>query len=935
MFFALSLQNLKTRYRPNRASIFHSCLLFCVPALFALAGRPSEASETYSNFFGRPIYNIAFVADQELDPGHYAPFIGIKPGDLLTRTGVKGALQFLYETGRFSRVTAEAVPEGDGVNLSFRLRHDYYFNKFSVEGDVDLKGRSLWEWVSLPVGRRFTENSLEEARQAVAAFMKERGFYLAQVKARTAADENTRQVDTVFEVRPGRLASIRSIELTGVPSQGSEDLLRKFGFRKGGKYDRSRLSGRLENLRKYFLHKGYLAASAQVSEAFDPKSNTVALVLNVANFGEVRIAVEGFKIDRNQLRRLLPVLAGEGIDQEILEEGLNNLKEFLEGEGYPEADVRISETADEAGIRVFRYVITPNQKFTVAYVRFKGNRALPGEELLASVEIQPATFFQRTAYSVERLDNDVKSLRSLYESRGYLRAEVVPLIELSKDGKKLGITYLCDEGPIARVRSAKIQGNTAIATEELESAIRLAPGEPYSPSIAERDRLALLSRYNDLGYLQVQVSIRADLADDPNSYTIEFHVQEGSQSMVDNILVLGNDHTQRSVIDRKIKLRQNEPLSLGKLLETQQALYGLGVFDQVRVAPQNPDSTAPYQDVVVRLQESKRLTLRYGLGYQERERLRATVELFHLNIFGSARRAEIRLRGSSIEQQALFSLQQPQFRAVPVDSYFTFSAARKRDVSFDSNRFNLSYQFSQPFGGHSWGMLRYSFKRVNLSNLKISASELEREDRPRNLSTFSVAYVSDSRDDYLDPAKGFFTSTDLGVTTRLLGSNNYASFFSQSSYYHRLPKSLLLGAALRLGLAHPFGGDVELPISERFFAGGASSLRGFSTDFAGPLDPVTRNPLGGNALVVGSLEIRIPFFRFIRLAGFYDAGNVFRTVGDIAFPRFSHTLGLGLRIKTPFGPFRADYGYNLDLSSELRRQGLSRGHLFVTIGPPF
>ncbi len=533
------------------------------------------------------------------------------------------------------------------------------------------------------------------------------------------------------------------------------------------------------------------------------------------------------------------------------------------------------------------------------------------------------------------MDADVKALKALYESRGYLNAEVIPLVELSKDGKRIIITYLCQEGPISRTHSVKIQGNNAIASDKLESAIQLAPGAPYSPFIAERDRLTILSLYNDLGYLQAQVSVRADSGDGPNSYAVEFNIHEGPQFMVDRILVLGNERTQRGVINSRIKLRENEPLSYSKLLETQRALYGLGVFDQVRVAPQNPESTAPFQNVVVRLQESKRLTLRYGLGYQERERLRGTVELSHLNLFGTARRAEMRLRASSIEQQVLFSLQQPRFRTLPVDSYLTFSAVRKSDVSFDSKRFNLSYQFSQPFGGHSWGMLRYAFKRVTLSHLKISTSELQREDRPRNLSTFSVAYVSDSRDDYLDPTKGFFTSTDLGVTTKLLGSNNYFSFFTQNSYYQRLRRSLLMAAALRIGLARPFGKDRELPISERFFAGGASSLRGFSTDFAGPLDVVTGKPLGGNALVVGSAEIRIPLFRFIGLAGFYDAGNVFRTIGDIGLRGFSHTLGLGLRIKTPFGPLRADYGYNLNLPSELKRQGLTRGHFFVTVGPPF
>ena len=137
--------------------------------------------------------------------------------------------------------------------------------------------------------------------------------------------------------------------------------------------------------------------------------------------------------------------------------------------------------------------------------------------------------------------------------------------------------------------------------------IKLASGKPYSPSFAERDRQALLAAYNDKGYLQAQVAVRVGQPDAKNSYPVEYEVREGTQSIVDHILVLGNDKTRKSVISKKIKLKENEPLSLSKLLQTQQSLYALGVFDQVRVAPQNPDSSAPYQDVVVRLQEAQAL----------------------------------------------------------------------------------------------------------------------------------------------------------------------------------------------------------------------------------------------------------------------------------------------------------------------------------------
>jgi outer membrane protein insertion porin family len=910
------------------------CILILSGLFLSVASAASEEAAGAA-LFGRIIRNVEISADLPLNRSHYNPYLQIKPGDLLTRTGIKKAIQFLYETGRFAEVEVEATAEGDGVNVRFNLRHNYYFNNFAVSGDLDLKGRSLWEWISLPTGQRFTAEKMEEARRAVLNYLKGRGFYLAEVTARPDLEERARQVNTLFQVRTGKLATVRSLEVSGVPPQETKMVLEEFGFREGSRYDRSRLNSRLENLRKNFIKRGYLAAAAQVSESFEPENNTVVLKLQVANFGRVRIMVEGFGIDKAQLPRLLPALSGEGINPEILEEGLRNLRDYLENRGYPEADVTINETVDSSGVRVFHYTIVPSHKFTVARISFKGNKALTDQEMLSSVKIQPTTFLQSTAYSAARLDEDVESLKALYQARGYLVAKVIPLVEPLDNGKKLAITYLCEEGPVSRTSSLMLKGNQALTTKELMAKVKLAPGAPYSPALAERDRQTLLASYNDKGYLQAQVTVRTGSPDQASAYPVEFQISEGSQTMVDRVFVLGNERTRDSVINKRIHVNSNEPLSLGKLLQTQQSLYGLGIFDQVRVTPQNGESTAPYQDVVIRLQESRRFTVRYGVGYQEREKLRGTIELSDLNIFGTARRADLRLRGSSIEQQALLSFKQPEFRALPVESYFTLSALQRRDVSFDSKRFSLSYQFSHPFSSHIWGLLRYDFTNVRLSNLQVSESEVGREDTPRNLSTFSVAFVNDSRDNYLDPTKGFFSSTDFGITTKLLGSNDYFSFFSQNSYYRPLRKSLLMAGSLRLGLAHPFGGDVTIPISERYFAGGSSNLRGFETDYAGPLDPATNKPLGGNALVTASLEIRIPFFSFVHLAGFYDTGNVFRTIGDVRLPDFSHSLGLGVRIKTPFGPLRADYGYNLNLPPDLRNSGLSRGHLFITVGPPF
>jgi translocation and assembly module TamA len=376
------------------------------------------------------------------------------------------------------------------------------------------------------------------------------------------------------------------------------------------------------------------------------------------------------------------------------------------------------------------------------------------------------------------------------------------------------------------------------------------------------------------------------------------------------------------------------------MLETQQALYNTGVFDFVRVEPQSPESLVPYQNVIVRVQEARPLTMRYGIGYQEREKVRGIIELSDLNILGLGQSANIRFRGSVLEQAGVLSFKQPQIRFLPVDSYLTFSGSSQKQISFDETRFDLSYQYSRPLNDHAWNMLRYTLANVRVSN---EPPDLAREERPRNLSTFSAFYVNDTRDNYtdpnaryLDPQKGFFTSTDVGFTVNHGDGGYYLSLYSQNSFYRRLLGHLLMASSFRLGLLGPIGGDRSIPpgrripISERFFAGGGASLRGFGTDLAGPLGS-NNEPVGGNALLIGNLELRVPLVSRTEIAVFYDGGNVFHPIGFQQFrEQYTNSVGIGLRYITPVGPVRIDLGHNLN-----GIPGIKATQIFITLGQAF
>ena len=916
--------------------ISFGALFFLLTSSLEPAETPPTPAAMQATLFGAAIRSIDYSTDAPLNRADYEGLIGLKPGDTLTRTGIKNAIQALHDAGLFALVVVDADRTEDGVRLTFRLRHNYFFNEFNVAGDLDLEGRSLTEILRLPVGERYTQERLEEARRAVTRMVEDRGYYLAQIQTRTEVNRVTFQVDTVFDVQAGKQAVLRSYEIQGVPDAEIKPIRKRLGLREGKKYSHRKVASQLEGLKKYLVGRGYLAATPEVSESFDRSQNSVALVLGFENFGRIRVALEGFNVPKKERPRLLPVLSGEGFDPDLLEEGRRNLKEYLEGRGYSEADVKYDEEREDSGVLVIRYVVTAGPRVSVAYVHFRGNSAVSAGELRGAVQVQPQQFLQKSVYSIGRLDDDVESLKNLYRAKGFSEAEVIPLLEPLDDGRKLGITFEITEGGLEHTGSVAIGGNRALTSESLLAMVRLRPGSAFSPMLAEQGRLALLAAYNDAGFLHATVTYKVGEPDPGRSHPVEFQVEEGTRTYVDRILVLGNDRTRAPLIEQRVTLKEGDPMSLAKMLKTQQSVSDLGVFDNVRVAPEMPESNAPRQDMIVRVTESQRFNLRYGFGYDTKEKVRGILELSDLNIFGRARRADLRLRASVIGQAAILTFQQSQVQFLPVNSYLSFSALQQQEVSFNQTKYAASYQFSKPISTHSWGLLRVNYRNVRVYDLQVSAT-VAREDTPRNLTTISAIYINDTRDNYVDAEKGFFTSTSFGVTPRWLGSNNFVSLYSQNSYNRMLPAGVGMVVALRVGLAWPYGRDNSIPISERYFSGGASSLRGFKTDTAGPVDPTTKppKPTGGNALIVGNFELHFPLFKPLSLACFYDTGNVFARVDSIRLSGFSHTAGLGLRVKTPLGPLRLDYGYNLNLPDFLKDSGYKPNQWFITIGPLF
>jgi outer membrane protein assembly factor BamA len=442
---------------------------------------------------------------------------------------------------------------------------------------------------------------------------------------------------------------------------------------------------------------------------------------------------------------------------------------------------------------------------------------------------------------------------------------------------------------------------------------------------------------------------------------VVYEITEGPLIFINRLVINNTGLRTRTRPDRArtfLRFKEGDRLRNDELTRSEQDLYAIGAFRRVVIRSEplgQEEATGEAQrNVYVDLDEGKSRVLVYGAGYQSDEGARGILEISDPNIFGQLNTVSLRLRGSNRNLLGQLSYANPRPFGLNTPALLSLLLQKQRRPAFDSRRATLVVQTERRLSDQSLLLFRYNYEDVRVTN---PASVTDRRDQPVRLSRLSASYAFDGRNNPFDAQTGRYHTADFTFAVRALGGNEqFFRLFTENQVYYGVPHSggVVLAGDVRLGLARNIGTRPDLPpdlseqerarlpITERFFSGGSTTLRGYDFEQAGPRDANNR-PLGGNALVIINAEIRRPLYRQISLIGFYDTGNVFRTINDISFKNFTHTVGAGLRFRTPLGPFRVDLGYLASdpftgsglppaVAQNLR---LSRLHVHISFGQAF
>jgi outer membrane protein insertion porin family len=948
----------------------------------AIAGAQSEDSALIAaamKYEGQRIATVQFdPADQPLTSAELTRALPFKSGSVFHERDLRQAIQNLFATGRFADLAVDAKQSGNGVALRFLTKRAYFIGRVVISSVKEPPNSGqLASATKLRLGSPYVDADKDEAVKSLKNLLLQNGFYHASVQSKVEYKPETEEANLTFTVAPGKRARLERPSISGAPERSDESIIsathwkRLYGLLGWQEFTEARLRRGLDNVRHLYEKRDRLDSRVSLARLdYDAERNTVKPFIGITAGQTVVIRAIGAKISSGKLKELVPIFEERSIDTDLLVEGEHNITQYLESRGYFEAEAtyRIEQKRESPDARVITYQIRPGTRHKFVRLLIQGNHYFPRQTIRERLYLQPAEFprFPYGRYSDIYLREDVQAIENLYRSNGFRDVKVTSRTEDNYRGARnhLAVFLEIQEGEQWFVSRLSIEGVSASDLARLRAELASLAGQPFSDTNVANDRDNFLNHFYDRGYLNATFDYDVTPAEEAGHVTIRYTVHQGPRKYVRDVLISGLETTRRKLVDDRIELTKDEPLSLAKNTESQRRLYDLGIFARVNTAVQDPDGDEDEKYVLYDFDEARHYSMNIGVGAQIGRigggvttldnpagkagfAPRFAFGISRINFLGLGQTLGVQTAISTIEQRAALTYFIPHFVS---NDKLNFTATALVDNSndirtFTANRLEGSLQLGEKVSRAYTLQYRFVFRHVTLSNLKIDQLLVPLLSQPETVGLAEFSLIEDKRDDPTDAHRGVYTTLDVGYAPRFLGSQTaFGRGLFRNATYHQFGRDLVFARSTQFGVITRTGGRPNIPLAERIYSGGSTSIRAFPDFQAGPRDPTTGFPIGGNAMFINNTELRFPLYGD-NLGGvlFHDAGNVYSTLGDMSF-RFRQenlrdfnymvqSVGFGLRYRTPIGPFRVDLSVSPDAPRFFGLKGTEQDYLNGTAVP--
>lgn len=844
--------------------------------------------------------------------------LDMRAGDTIDAESVKLGIKRAFLKGIFEDISVRTTGD-EKAKVIIDVRERDFIKNIRIEGDYAISKKTIKELFLLKEDRILPCNILGKAVEDLKPRIAALGYPNADIHAEIVKLKEPYRIDIRLLVNTGEPLRIKKVLIPGA----GEDIKDKMKLNEGDVFNESLLKKDLERIKAYYKRNDYF------KPVVGPYSFVKGTLSVPVNPGErLKISLKGNdNVSAKSLMKEMPFFEAEDFTTDVVQEAIQRMLSVYHSQGYPFAEISPAIVKNDDLI-MLNFSISEGVQVKIDKISFTG-AGLPEKSLKDMMALK-----EGDKYNPDIIDADRQSLQDFYNALGYLSAKVDEFrTTYEKDSHTMDIAVRIHEGPKTVIESVDITGTKLVPESEIRTIISIKPGDTYNEVDIYDARYRVMEFYTTKGFPDATVIVKRDFTG--HKVFLTFQIDEGALIHFGKVIVTGDYDTRYAVVKRELLQHEGNPFDSSILPKERQKLYKLGIFSGVDT--EVLDRYDDRKDVLIKLREGNAGAIDLSAGYGEYDRYRGILDLSYKNFQGMGRQVSLRLEFSSLDKRYILQFYEPWFMGIQLPFRAFLLGEAKKEINLDNRetrykltRNTISAGFEKKISNALKAALDYEFSLVNTYDVKPDVV-LSREDTGTLIiSGLRSGIIYDTRDDPFNPKRGIFSGVSVKLTSPVfLSETDFIKCNLYGNAYHEITSGLVLAASLRGGFAQGYSQTNELPIVERFFLGGGTTVRGYAQDTLGPKG-ADGNPIGGNAFLMENLELRTSLGKGLGLVTFLDGGNVWLKADEVKLADLKFTTGLGLRYNTPVGPIRVDYGVKLR-----RETGESKGELHFSIGNAF
>jgi outer membrane protein insertion porin family len=645
------------------------------------------------------------------------------------------------------------------------------------------------------------------------------------------------------------------------------------------------------------------------------------------------------KISKSSIKSEMSLSEDDFYDELKIRDDIKKIYDKYKEKGFITAKIDYSVDIDTPTSKVVIDIkINEGEKVTIRNVSISGIKSFKEKKIIKLMKNRP-----KKTYSETDWNNDIKAVESFYKNSGFMNFKVLNATMTFVENKYMDVKIDIDEGNRYKFGDAIFSGNSLYTSEELSQLVDYKKGVMYDEEKLLTTISNIQEKYADKGYLRVAISTYAVYEN--NVANIDFIIEENYPIYVRYIDVEGNKSTKTKVFKREIVQKEGDVFSMSKIRRSQEKIFNLGFIDNVEPMI-NPTNSPDTVDIVFDVTEGKPGMLTAGAGLSSRDGLVGMLSISHMNLFGLAQRLSLswnfgkKVNDYSVSWTDPWFMDKPTSLGLSLFNNRTYNSYSTTSSAYTEKKTGGSVLVGPRFEDDKYALsFKYTYERVKITDVDDIYKDRIAEGTSIQ-SSISIDFTRDTRDYIWDPTRGTKLSLGVELYGGLLGGD--MDLYKPNISYSYNKKLFSLGDwpfvfsfASRFGFVSRFGSTKSVPVYEKYFLGGADSIRGYeNTGQIGPDD-------GGKIYSVTNFEFKFPLARekkrtIVQWAFFFDIGNSWNRFDDITTKIGSDTnylktgAGFGIRFTTPAFPIRLDWGYGFN-----HKTGEQLSDIYFTLGNLF